>query len=97
MQSPEHSTIIPNPNQFRAWIIEVTEILCISPWKLGQLAALSNNAIRKFMDGVSADTTLSTASKIESAAQKLAKSQGVTIPGPHLSKLDGCSAKVAAE
>ncbi|MDX5595634.1 MULTISPECIES: hypothetical protein [Stappiaceae] len=76
----EDGTRIPNPAEFREWVIQTMAALQISPHYWSTAAGIGPNAISKFISNEQRDLRMGTASAVYSAAFRLAAEKDTVLP-----------------
>ncbi|MGH0001322.1 hypothetical protein ACQU0X_14690 [Pseudovibrio ascidiaceicola] len=71
---------IPKPADFRVWVIQVTELLELSPYQWSVGSGIGQNALSKFINEKQRDLRLETASLLVAHARTVAVVQGKTLP-----------------
>lgn len=71
---------LPDAQSFRGWLLQVMDILGVSPHRLSDVSGASKNAVRKFVSGDQADLRMNTASLIVHGAGLIASEQGKSLP-----------------
>ncbi len=92
-ESPQE-LIVPDADQFREWLIKVSEILQVRPARLATDSGSPVNSVGKFIKGNQRELHLTTAHNLHSHVMKLSRARGVAVP--RLQVEVGCAARSGA-